>query len=53
MSIFLDSLPAGEYVFAIFHDENNNKQIDQNFLGIPTEGLPFSNNELGNFGPPS
>ena len=53
MSIFLDSLPAGDYAFAIFHDENNNQQIDQNFLGIPTEGFAFSNNAMGNFGPPS
>lgn len=53
MSIFLDSLPASDYAFAIFHDENNNLQIDQNFHGIPTEGFAFSNNVVGNFGPPS
>lgn len=53
MTIFLDSLPAGDYAFGIFHDENNNQQIDQNFLGIPTEGFAFSNNAMGNFGPPT
>jgi uncharacterized protein (DUF2141 family) len=53
MSFILDSLPAGEYTFAVFHDENNNGQIDQNWLGIPSEGFAFSNNAMGSFGPPS
>lgn len=53
MSFTLDSLPAGDYAFAIFHDENDNQQLDQNFLNIPTEGFAFSNNAMGNFGPPS
>jgi uncharacterized protein (DUF2141 family) len=49
----LDSLPAGEYSFAVFHDENNNLEIDQNWLGIPSEGFAFSNNAMGSFGPPT
>lgn len=53
MTITLDSLVQGEYAFAIFHDENNNQQIDQNFLSIPTEGFAFSNNAMGTFGPPN
>lgn len=53
MTITLDSLAQGEYAFAIFHDENNNQQIDQNFLSIPTEGFAFSNNAMGTFGPPN
>jgi uncharacterized protein (DUF2141 family) len=53
MSFVLDSLPAGEYSFAVFHDENSNSQIDQNWLGIPSEGFAFSNNSMGSFGPPS
>ena len=53
MSIFMDSIPPGEYAFAIFHDENDNQTLDQNFLGIPTEGFAFSNDAMGNFGPPS
>ena len=53
MSFTMDSLPAGEYAFAIFRDENDNQQLDQNFLNIPTEGFAFSNNAMGNFGPPS
>ena len=53
MTITIDSLPAGEYAFGIFHDENQNNQIDKNWMGIPSEGFAFSNNAMGSFGPPS
>jgi uncharacterized protein (DUF2141 family) len=53
MTITMDSLIPGEYAFAIFHDENDNQQLDQNWLNIPTEGFAFSNNAMGSFGPPS
>lgn len=53
MSFTLDSIPAGTYAFGVFHDENDNQQIDQNWLGIPTEGFAFSNNAMGSFGPPN
>lgn len=39
-----DNLPEGEYAVAILHDRNDNKKMDYNFLGIPTEGYGFSNN---------
>jgi uncharacterized protein (DUF2141 family) len=40
------------YSINIFHDENSNKDIDKNFIGIPKEGYGFSNNP--NFiGPPT
>ncbi|HEY2580953.1 MAG TPA: DUF2141 domain-containing protein [Mucilaginibacter sp.] len=47
-----ENLPAGEYAVAVFHDENNNKKMDTNFLGIPKEGVGASNNARGHFGPP-
>lgn len=53
MTISLDSIIPGDYAFAIFHDENDNQNLDQNLLGIPTEGFAFSNNAMGSFGPPS
>ena len=53
MTITIDSLPPGDYAFGIFHDENQNNQIDKNWMGIPTEGFAFSNNAMGSFGPPS
>ena len=45
-------LPAGNYAFKIFHDENDNKAIDTNFFGIPSEAYAFSNNAKASFGPP-
>lgn len=49
--IFAD-LPPGTYAIAAFHDKNENKELDANVLGIPTEAYGFSNNVRGTFGPP-
>ncbi len=37
-------IPAGRYSIAVLHDENQNKKLDRNFLGIPKEGFGFANN---------
>jgi uncharacterized protein (DUF2141 family) len=50
--IRIKNLEAGNYSFRYFHDENNNKELDTNWLGIPNEGFGFSNNASGLFGPP-
>ena len=34
----------GDYAVAIYHDKNNNKKFDKNFLGIPSERFGMSNN---------
>ncbi len=36
-------LPQGQYAVAVIHDSNGNRQLDKNFLGIPTEDYGFSN----------
>jgi uncharacterized protein (DUF2141 family) len=51
-SVEFDNLPQGEYAISVFHDENDNKVLDRNFLGIPKEGVGASNNAKGHFGPP-
>ncbi|MCC6727118.1 MAG: DUF2141 domain-containing protein [Saprospiraceae bacterium] len=38
----IENLPAGEYAFAVFLDENNNKKLDKNLVGVPTEPYGFS-----------
>lgn len=48
-----DNLPEGEYALAIFQDENRNKILDKNLLGIPTEIYGFSNNARRTFSAPS
>ena len=37
------NLPAGEYLFSIYQDNNNNGELDTNFPGIPRELFGFSN----------
>jgi uncharacterized protein (DUF2141 family) len=49
----IDDIPPGTYAIQVFHDENDNEQIDRNFFGLPTEGMGFSNNAGFHFGPPS
>ncbi len=51
--IRIENLNAGKYAFKYFHDENSNKKLDTNWIGIPREGYGFSNNAKGKFGPPS
>ena len=46
------NLEAGEYAVRMFHDENNNQKMDKNAFGMPTEGYGFSNEAVGNMGPP-
>ena len=46
-------LQPGLYAIAIYHDENNNDEFDQGFLGIPLEDYGFSNGAKVFFGPPS
>lgn len=47
------NLPPGQYAVAFIHDENNNGKLDTNVLGIPKEGIGFSNNPRIRFGAPS
>lgn len=39
-----DDLPTGTYAVSIGHDRNGNREVDTNFLGIPTEQWGVSNN---------
>ncbi len=38
----IDNLALGGHAFAVFLDENNNKQLDKNMFGVPTEPYGFS-----------
>jgi uncharacterized protein (DUF2141 family) len=50
--MILENIPFGTYALSILHDENDDFELDTNFLGIPSEGYGFSNNVKGMFGPP-
>lgn len=51
-SVTLTDIPAGEYAISIYHDENDNGELDSNWLGIPNEPFACSNGAKGRFGPP-
>jgi uncharacterized protein (DUF2141 family) len=52
MTVNFSNLPSGDYAIKLYQDENDNGEIDKNFLGIPTEAYGFSNNG-GAMGQPS
>ena len=51
--IAVTDLAPGSYAVSVIHDENDNRKLDKNFMGIPTEGVGFSRNPHMTFGPPS
>ena len=50
--VVLHGLPPGQYAVQTFHDENGNKKVDRNFIGLPKEGVGFSNDAPIRMGPP-
>jgi uncharacterized protein (DUF2141 family) len=42
ITVTLHDVAPGRYAVATFHDENDNGEMDFNFLGLPTEGYAFS-----------
>lgn len=53
VTIVFDNLKKGDYAVSVYHDKNDNQEMDSNFMGIPSEPYGFSNNAMGTFGPPS
>jgi uncharacterized protein (DUF2141 family) len=51
VTIVVADMPAGSYAISVFHDLNNNLELDTNFIGIPKEPYGFSGT-MGKFGPP-
>lgn len=39
-----EAVPPGTYAIVVLHDENDNRKLDKNRLGIPLEGYGVSNN---------
>jgi uncharacterized protein (DUF2141 family) len=52
LSVVIKDLPAGPLALSLFQDANANGRVDMNAMGIPVEPYGFSNNAVGNFGPP-
>ncbi|WP_254070663.1 DUF2141 domain-containing protein [Acidisphaera sp. L21] len=53
VTIRISGVPPGTYAAQAFQDENGNDKIDRSFLGMPKEGIGFSNDAKMRFGPPS
>ena len=51
--LVVEGLVPGNYAVSVIHDENGNRELDTNLIGIPTEGIGFSHNPRVTFGPPS
>jgi uncharacterized protein (DUF2141 family) len=45
-------LPLGSYALSVFHDSDNDGELNTNFIGMPKEPIAMSNNALAKFGPP-
>ncbi|MDN4055543.1 DUF2141 domain-containing protein [Massilia sp. YIM B02763] len=45
-------VPAGTWAVLAYQDENENGELDRNFVGIPKENYGFSREARGKFGPP-
>lgn len=52
-TVVFDSLDFGTYGVSVIHDDNDNSEMDTNFLGMPSEDYGFSNDAEPSFGPPS
>ena len=52
VSIQFQGLAPGAYAIAIHHDENSDRKMNTNFIGLPKEGYGFSNNAMVFFLPP-
>jgi uncharacterized protein (DUF2141 family) len=50
--ISIEDLPEGEYAIVFMHDENDNEEMDTNFVGAPTEGYGASNDAVNTFSAP-
>ncbi|WP_138504362.1 DUF2141 domain-containing protein [Nostoc sp. PA-18-2419] len=44
--ITFENLKAGNYAVAVIHDQNSDRTLNRNILGIPIEGFGFSRNPV-------
>ena len=51
--VVVPAVPAGVYAIQAYLDENDNGHVDRNAIGIPKEGVGFSNDAGFFLGPPS
>ena len=47
-----EGLPKDDFVVSLFHDEDDDGELDRRWYGAPKEGVGVSNNIQGKRGPP-
>ncbi|HHL53040.1 MAG TPA: DUF2141 domain-containing protein [Flammeovirgaceae bacterium] len=52
MTFTFEHIPPGEYTVSVYHDLNDNGELDSNMMGIPTEPYGISLEGRSMFGPP-
>lgn len=52
IEVVFSSIPYRKYALSIFHDLNENGELDSNMIMIPKEPIGFSNDYFPKFGPP-
>jgi uncharacterized protein (DUF2141 family) len=50
--IVLSGLQPGVFALSVLHDEDGDRKLKTGLFGIPREGIGFSRNARGTFGPP-
>jgi uncharacterized protein (DUF2141 family) len=50
--VSFENIPLGTYAVSVYHDLDDNGQLDTNFIGIPSEPVGFSNDHQPKMGPP-
>jgi len=48
----IDGVPHGTYAVRLYHDEDDDGELDTNMFGVPQEAFGFSNDARGSMGPP-
>lgn len=52
LAVTFKDIPLGSYAVSLFHDENGDRAINRNGIGIPLEGFGFSRNPVIRAAPP-
>ena len=52
IEVVFKNLPYKKYAVSIYHDINENGELDSNMVMIPKEPIGFSNDYFPKFGPP-
>ncbi len=50
--VTVGDVPPGSYAVQAIHDENENRELDRNLIGLPREGLAISRDAPMRMGPP-